>query len=149
MKQTEYRSRRKGQKGAAVVEFALIAVILFTLVLGVMEMGRILFMMNATAEATRLGARLSVVCDLNAANAIKAKMITLAGFLSPGDIDIAFVDQSGNGCTADTCRFVTVSIAPIPINAVVPLIPINFPMPPFRTTLPRESMNSTNNFVCS
>ena len=149
MKRIEYIGHRKSQQGVAAVEFALIAVILFTLLFGVMEMGRILFWMNTTAEATRLGARLSVVCGLDATTAIKSKMINLAGFLTQGDINIAFVDADGNGCTENTCRYVTVSVNPIPIQAIVPLVPVNFPMPPFSTTLPRESMSSLNNPVCS
>jgi Flp pilus assembly protein TadG len=139
---------RKSQQGAAAVEFAIIAVILFTLLFGIMEMGRILFMMNATAEATRLGARLSVVCDLNDAAIIKSKMTDLAEFLTVGDINIVFVDDSGAGCTAATCRYVTVSINPIPVQSMVSLVPVNFPMPPFSTTLPRESMSSLNNPIC-
>ena len=55
------------QRGVAAVEFALIASIFFTLVFGVMEMGRMLFYMNTAAEATRLGARVAVVCDVKAA----------------------------------------------------------------------------------
>jgi Flp pilus assembly protein TadG len=149
MKRIEYIGLRKSQQGVAAVEFALIAVILFTLLFGVMEMGRILFMMNATAEATRLGARLSVVCSMDAATAIKSKMTNLAGFLTGNDINIVFVDANGNSCTEKTCRYVTVSVAPIPVQSIVPLVPVNFPMPPFSTTLPRESMSSLNNPVCS
>ena len=49
----------------AAVEFALVAALFFTLLIGIMEMGRVLFYWNSAAEATRLGARLAVVCDLN------------------------------------------------------------------------------------
>ncbi|TFH08005.1 MAG: pilus assembly protein [Nitrosomonadales bacterium] len=148
MKSIGYIVLRKSQQGAAAVEFSIIAVILFTLLFGVMEMGRMLFMMNATAEATRLGARLSVVCDMNADAAIKSKMINLAGYLTPSDINIVFVDSNGNSCTTNTCRYVTVSVNPIPIRSIVPFVPVNFPMPPFSTTLPRESMSSLNNPIC-
>lgn len=148
MKRIEYIGDRKSQQGVAAVEFALIAVILFTLLIGAMEMGRILFMMNATAEATRLGARLSVVCNLDAAAAIKSTMTDQAGFLTASDINIVFVDADGGACSEDTCRYVTVSVNPIPIQSIIPLIPVNFTMPPFSTTLPRESMTSLNNIVC-
>lgn len=146
MNRTKYIDYRKNQKGAAVIEFAIVAVLLFTLLFGVIEMGRILFMMNATAEATRLGARLSVVCDMDAD--IRSKMINLAGFLTPSDINIVFVDSNGNSCTPNTCRYVTVSINPIPIQSIVPFVPVSFPLPPFSTTLPRESMSSLNNPIC-
>lgn len=136
---------RKTQQGAAIVEFAIIAVILFTLLFGVMEMGRILFMMNTTTEATRLGARLAVVCDPGA-TAIKSRMTDLAGFLTPGNINVGYLPD---GCTVDTCRYVNVSVTGITVQSIVPLIPVNFPMPPFSTTLPRESMSSLNNPICS
>ena len=137
----------KNQKGVAAIEFAIISVILFTLLFGVIEMGRMLFMMNSTAEATRLGARLSVVCDMDAD--IRSKMINMAGFLTPADINIVFVDSNGNGCTPNTCRYVTVSVNPIPIQSIVSFVPVNFSMPPFSTTLPRESMSSLNNPICT
>lgn len=144
MKRFESIGNRKSQQGVAAVEFALIAVILFTLLFGIMEMGRILFMMNTTTEATRLGARLAVVCDQNAV-AIKSRMVGLAGFLTPGNINVAYLP---GGCTVDTCRYVNVSVTGITVQSIVPLIPVNFPMPPFSTTLPRESMSSLNNPIC-
>ena len=144
MKRFESIGNRKSQQGVAAVEFALVAVILFTLLFGVMEMGRILFMMNTTTEATRLGARLAVVCDQNA-SAIKSRMVGLAGFLTPGNINVAYLP---GGCTVDTCRYVNVSVTGITVQSIVPLIPVNFPMPPFSTTLPRESMDSLNNPIC-
>ena len=144
MKRVKSISNRKSQRGVAAVEFALIAIILFTLLFGIMEMGRILFMMNTTTEATRLGARLAVVCD-QGASAIKTRMVDLAGFLTPGNINVAYLP---GGCTVDTCRYVNVSVTGITVQSIVPLIPVNFPMPPFSTTLPRESMSSLNNPIC-
>lgn len=142
---SNHRGQHRRQEGVAAVEFALVAVILFTLLLGIMEMGRILFMMNTTAEATRLGARLAVVCDQNDPS-IKNKMTNLASFLPAGNIDVNYLP---GGCDINTCRYVTVSISGVDVQAVVPLIPVNFEMPPFSTTLPRESMTSLNNPVCS
>lgn len=144
MKRFEFIGNRKSQQGLAAVELAIIAVILFTLLFGIMEMGRVLFMMNSTTEATRLGARLAVVCDQNAV-AIKSRMVGLAGFLTPGNINVAYLP---GGCTVNTCRYVNVSVTGITVQSIVPLIPVNFPMPPFSTTLPRESMSSLNNPIC-
>jgi len=56
------RSLRKSQRGAAAVEFALVAIVFFMLLIGIVEMGRVLFTWNAAAEATRYGARVAVVC---------------------------------------------------------------------------------------
>ena len=47
------------QQGMVAVEFALIAIILFSFLFGAMEMSRALFYWNTATEATRLGARLA------------------------------------------------------------------------------------------
>lgn len=138
----------KRQKGVAAVEFALIATLFFTVLFGIMEFGRVLYMMNTASEATRLGARLAVVCDMNAAPAITQKMQALANFIPNGKIDIAYYgqDRQRGGCDENDCWYVTVSITGLTVQSVIPLVPIpSFPMPSFATTLPRESMSSSFN----
>jgi hypothetical protein len=49
------------QSGAAAVEFALIAIIFFTLLLGIIEFGRFLYVRNTIQEVTRAAAREAVV----------------------------------------------------------------------------------------
>ena len=66
--------RTASQRGVAAVEFALVASLFFTMLFGVIDMGRLLWTWNAAAEATRLGARLAVVCDIGDAD-IKTRMI--------------------------------------------------------------------------
>jgi Flp pilus assembly protein TadG len=51
----------KAQRGAAAVEFALIALMFFVLLLGIIEIGRALFVWNTLQEATRRAAREAVV----------------------------------------------------------------------------------------
>ena len=133
------------QRGVAAVEFALIASIFFTLVFGVMEMGRILFYMNTAAEATRLGARVAVVCDVNAA-VIKTKMINMLGILTAADININYTPAT---CNASTCESVTVSVTKNNIQTFIPFVPLRFNLPGFSTSLPRESLTSANNPVCN
>lgn len=52
---------RKNRKGAAVVEFALIAPILFLLVFGMIEFGRMIMVQQVLTNAAREGARLAVL----------------------------------------------------------------------------------------
>ena len=49
------------QLGAAAVEFALIIFILFTLLFGIIELGRLFYIWNTVQEVTRNAARLAVV----------------------------------------------------------------------------------------
>ncbi len=132
-----YRCR---QQGVAAVEFALVAALFFTLLIGTMEMGRILFYWNSAAEATRLGARIAVVCDLDNAN-IKTRMQTMLSILPANKISITYQPA---GCDVSTCESVTVSILPtVPVATFIPYVPLSLTLPPFSTTLPRESMLST------
>lgn len=50
------------QRGAAAVEFALIAVLFFALLFAIVEFGRGLFVWNSIQEVTRYVAREAVVC---------------------------------------------------------------------------------------
>lgn len=140
---------RRIQAGLAAVEFALIAAtILFPLTIGIMEFGRIIFYWNAATEATRLGARLAVVCDLDDST-IKNKMNALFPVIETTDIQIAYEPA---GCTATSCHQVRVSIVrPGPERTVLRDYDSSAPdawvfapvFPPFSTTLPRESMRSS------
>ena len=147
-------SRRLGrlEKGAAALEFALIAALfLIVLLLGIIELGRAFFLINATAEATRLGARIAVVCDVSMAqqNLIKARMKQYALQVLPEDrIDIAYAPAN---CAAGSCRSVTVSVLPgATFSTFIPFVPLTWELPAFATTLPTESLDSAGgaNPVC-
>ncbi len=133
------------QLGAAAVEFSLVALIFFTLLIGIMEMGRLLFYWNAAAEATRWGARLAVVCDLND-SIIKEKMLVMLPILKTTDISVSY---SPSTCDSDaataraSCESVTVEISPtVVVKTFIPTLSALLTLPPFVTTLPRESMDS-------
>jgi hypothetical protein len=134
------RLKQQGQKGVATVEFALVASLLFTLLFGITEMSRILFYWNTATEATRLGARLAVVCSKDAA-VIKTRMINMLGVLSTGNIDIRYTPD---GCDLNSCRSVTVSITGLNVSTFIPFVPLNLDMPPFSTSLRRESMDGAS-----
>lgn len=131
------------QRGAAVVEFALVAMIFFVLLIGIFEFGRVMFTWNSAVEATRRGARLAVVCDLNDAQ-IKAQMRSILPVIADGDIDISYLP---GGCNADSCESVTVRILPGSQTAAafqyyIPFLNSAWKIPEFSTTLTRESLSS-------
>lgn len=137
------------QRGAAAVEFALVAGVggFLLLLIGIMELSRVMFMLNTASEATRLGARIAVVCNINAP-VIRTRMTQMLNIPDP-DTNIV-VQYEPPGCVTNSCRFVTVSISPNAIiDTVIPFVPFSINMPPFTTTLPRESLNSTNNPICT
>lgn len=49
------------QRGATAVEFAIVAMLFFTIVFGIMEFGRVLYVWNTVQEVTRRAAREAVV----------------------------------------------------------------------------------------
>lgn len=144
--------RRARQRGTAIVEFGLIAGVFFTLLIGIAEFSRVLFYWNTAAEVTRLGARMAVVCDAGDAN-IKTRMRDMLPLLQNSNISVAYEPA---GCDSDpanaraSCQSVTVSVANVSVATVIPLVPLTLSMPPFTTTMTRESMQtSTGGTVCS
>lgn len=137
------RARKEG--GAALVEFALIAMLFFSLLLGIMEFGRLLFAWNSAAEATRWGARLAVVCNLNEGS-IKDRMRDIMPQLLNGNIVITYDNppNAPNTCDKSNCKSVTVGITNFSITPIIPIMNVTVPIPPFYTSLPRESMESVN-----
>lgn len=141
--------------GVAVVEFALVAVVFFLLLIGILEWGRVLFTWNTAVEATRAAARTAAVCDLNAA-AIKARITTLLPQIPADAIDIHYLPAQCSATSAPLCETVTVSITPgaVVVDTFIPFVSFSsIEMPSFTTTLTTESLQSSPggvaNPVCS
>jgi hypothetical protein len=139
---------RKRQLGAAIVEFAIVAVVFLTLLLGIMDFGRMLFTWNAAAEATRWGARVAVVCDKLTPTQIRAKMKRILPQLTDANIVINWYSPEGtvnNACDRSNCRGVEVRLAAFNFDPISPFMTFGLTtVPPFPTYLPRESMEATN-----
>ncbi|HEX8989585.1 MAG TPA: TadE/TadG family type IV pilus assembly protein [Rhodocyclaceae bacterium] len=149
---------RLGERGSATVEFAVVAVLFLTLLLGIMDFGRMLFTWNAAAEATRWGARVAVVCDKADAGLVLARMQTFLPQLTGANVVISWENPEGvadPGCDPSNCKGVQVSIYNNPANPsdpnnfrIQPISPfMGFLMPPvpaFATYLPRESMQAAS-----
>lgn len=136
---------QRRQRGATIVEFALVALIFFTLLIGIMEFGRWLFTLNAASEATRWGARVAVVCDKDDA-AIKARMRAMVSGLKDEQIGINY---SPSACDTSACM-VTVQLNGVTFTPLIPFMGVAMPIPPFTTSLPREYLKSDSgtNPVC-
>lgn len=135
---------RRGQRGVAAVEFALIASVLFMLLLGAVEVARVLWVWNTAAEATRYGARIAVVCDLDDGD-IKARMRERLSELADANIALTYKPA---GCNANSCESVTVTLTGYTQQSFIPFTTFQPTLPPFRTTLTREYLSSANNPAC-
>lgn len=142
--------RAASQRGVAAVEFALIAGLFFTILFGIIEMGRLLWTWNAAVEATRFGTRLAIVCDMND-TIIKSRMIGRLPSLTTSNITISYLDPPNavNTCTTATCKAVQVSLTGYTHTTIIPLLPLTLTLPPFSTTLRKEFMQSAANEVCA
>lgn len=140
------RLHLKTQRGAAAVEFALVAIYFIALVVAVIEFAHVMFTYSSAIEATRLGARIAAVCSVSDVDKVKAKMQVMLPLLQPSNISISY---PAPGCSATTCDPVTVSIQNLTVTAAIPLVPLTFPIPAFTTSIPSESLDSTNNPICA
>lgn len=133
------------QRGAAAVEFALVSVYMIALIVAVIEFAMLMYIYSSAIEATRLGARLAVVCDAGDVQ-VKARMKDMLSILKPENIQITYPNSS---CSSATCDPVTVKIVSLTHKATIPLVPLTFPIPEFSTSLPAESLSSAGNPACN
>lgn len=69
-----FQSNKK-QCGTVIIEFAIIAMLFFTMLLAIMEFGRVFYLWNTAQEVTRRAARDAIVRNWNEASAIQCKAI--------------------------------------------------------------------------
>ena len=156
---------KRKQSGATVVEFALVLMIFLTFFLGIMDFARMLWTWNAASEATRWGARISVVCDKGAASKafVLSKMQKFLPQLTTANLVVEWYDNADTISTAcvaagppgtNLCSGVSVRITGLNYQWLSPIgysIHAATPMPGFSTYLPREIMgqDANSSAVCS
>ena len=55
------QNHRHNERGATIAELAVVALLFFTIIFGIIEFGRLLYTHNALTDATRRGARFAVL----------------------------------------------------------------------------------------
>ncbi|MBV2134514.1 pilus assembly protein [Pseudomonas sp. MAP12] len=149
----------KRMRGVYVVEFAIIGSLLFVLLFGVLEMGRLYFTVNGLDEVVRRGARLAAVCDIRDARILRRAIFNdinssgaspLIGSLETADLNLIYLDENGavvgspndlssaNGFRA--IRYVQLRVDNFPFELLIPGFRGVFTLPAFRSTIPRESL---------
>lgn len=112
------RSYLADERGAAAAEFALVSVLFLSLMLGSIDMARLLWELNSAKAATRAAARLAVVSQPAAGVLVDYNAVTTLG-LAAGDT----VPSTENGgpptvtCTSSSCT--TGSLNTTSFNAIV------------------------------
>ena len=150
---------RKRMRGTYVVEFAIIGVLMFTLLFAVLEVGRLYFTINALDEAVRRGARLASVCNISDPVVLRRAIFNAAtdagtsqiiSNLATTNLTLTYLDVNGaqvanpadlvsaNGFRA--VRYVRLSLQNFVFNLFIPGFGVPITLPTFRATLPRESL---------
>jgi hypothetical protein len=129
---------------------------------GVIEVSRLLFVINTLGESTRRGARLAVVCPVNDAAIAQMAVFNSTGGtnspivngLSTANIQLEYLTDAGNPVGIglpphDPAVYSTIAYVRVQIVNYVHqwIFPGNltFNMPPLPSTLPRESLGVPRN----
>jgi Flp pilus assembly protein TadG len=131
-----YRRPRDRQQGQSLVEFSLVLIPFLILMMGVVDLGRAIYTMNATAEAAREIARVTIVHpwsgtkDLGnsseAQDVISTQRQLVPGLVMTSSTDITCVDATDttvadSDCYARPDRFVKVHTR-APFTPITPLV---------------------------
>ena len=150
---------RAVQRGTYTVEFAFVGLLFFVLLFGVLEMGRLLFTVNALNESVRRGARLAAVCNIQDPRILRRAIFNeaeqsgtseLIANLQTTHLRLVYLDQNGatvsspadvTGATGyRAIRYVQLRIEGFPFSLSIPTLPDLITLPTFQSTLPRESL---------
>ncbi len=151
--------KAQGMRGVYTVEFAIIGLLLFVVLFGVLEMGRLYFTVNSLDEVVRRGARLAAVCDINDTRILRRAIFndigdgdvsSLLANLDTADLTLTYLDQNGgvvaNPSDPDSAsgyraiRYVQLRVDNFTFDLLIPGFRGLFTLPSFRSTLPRESL---------
>lgn len=149
----------KRMSGVYVVEFAIIGSLLFVLLFGVLEMGRLYFTVNGLDEVVRRGARLAAVCDIRDERILRRAIFndinnsgasSLIGSLNTAHLELVYLNENGvvvgspNDLSSATgfraIRYVQLRVDNFPFELLIPGFRGVFTLPAFRSTIPRESL---------
>lgn len=132
---------RDCQQGAAVVEFAIVVILVLLLVFGIVELGRALFKWNSAVDVARRGARTAAIVAMDDRPAIVGTMRATFPDLEDDDIVIEYSPDGvfPGACVAGTCRYVRVSVR-YTFRPLVWFLPAEIAMPSLSATYPVEAL---------
>lgn len=140
-------ARRRGERGASLLEFTIGAVVFMTAVFAVLEFGRLLWVHNALTDAARRGARYAINHEASGTGIAGAQKTAVYGTTTPAsdarplvnDLKTTHVKVAHSSSYGVGQGSVSVTIEGYQFNFVVPVIGRSITMPTYRTTLTGES----------
>lgn len=141
----ESKRFKSNEQGATLVEFSIAALVFLTVMFGVIEFGRALWVHNALADAARRGARYASLHSDSPEDQEKVRNVVVYGDedggeqamipnLTTGNVTINYTNWAVNGGR------VTVSITEYEFQFVIPVVGTSITMPSYSTTLTGESI---------
>ena len=141
----ESKRFKSNERGATLVEFSIAALVFLTVMFGVIEFGRALWVHNALADAARRGARYASLHADSPEDKEKVKNVVIYGDedggetplipnLTPDNVEVNYSNWAVNGGR------VTVSITEYEFQFVIPIVGTTITMPSYTTTLTGESI---------
>ncbi len=145
------------QRGVAAVELALVAGVVLIVLLAVFEVARLFFVANALEEATRRGARVAAVCQVNDIAIREIAIFNNSGGggtsplvygLTTANIDVGYIANDGTIIADPIGNFIDIDSVRVRIQnyqheLIIPFFIRTINMPAFASTLPRESLGVT------
>jgi len=151
-------SHRQTERGATIAEFAVVALLFFTIVFGIIEFGRLLYTHNALTDATRKGARyasLHTGASATDQTAVKNYVVygpnitydlkgnpnspPLIAGLTPDMVNVEFDGPDAKTSYGSNLGSATVSIENYQFNLSIPIIGRTLTLPKYTTTTMAES----------
>lgn len=152
-------NRRQNERGTTVAEFAVVALLFFMIIFGIIEFGRLLYTHNALTDATRRGARYASLHSKDDEEKVKNEVV-YGSQASLEDFDKATAIPVINGLTTDMVEvsyvgiplsetettsygtnlgYATVKIEGYTFDLLIPVIGRQLTLPAYSTTLTAES----------
>jgi Flp pilus assembly protein TadG len=146
------------QRGITTVEFAIVGLVLFIMIFGVIEVARGYYVYTMLGDVARRGARLAAVCPVNDPAVPQMAIYNASGNtaesglvkgLVPANIAIDYLDANGTIVTTpgdpanfSRIRFVRSRVVGFEHALIVPFVSgvSSITMPEFSSILPRESL---------
>lgn len=147
---------RKNERGTTIAEFAVVALLFFIIIIGIIEFGRLLYTHNALTDAARRGARFAALHKESEEDLVKREVVygSRAGEENPTPlingltVDMVEVEYLGKPLNADGSErtdygtnlgTTTVKIVDYRYDLLIPLIGRELTLPAYSTTLTAES----------
>ncbi len=144
------------QRGLTIIEFTFVVTALFLIMFWVMEAGRYMYSLQLINDATRVSARLAVVCRVQDRANIPSTVVPepLLGGFSASNIQIDYLDADGNVVSLSTeeeesasylkINYVRVSVVDFKyqLSGLLGLFGVDgsVDIPVFETIRPRENL---------